>query len=108
MEHRSAPATAARAEPMAKVMAMVLFTLIPMRVAAPRSSDTASIACPTLVLLINAVRPAMMTIHTTMVTTVSPETDSRPPASLRPGMVTTEVNWRALDPNMRSARFCSR
>ena len=43
-EHNSAPAIAARAEPIAKVIAMVLLTLMPIRVAAPVSSDTASIA----------------------------------------------------------------
>ena len=83
---------AARAEPMAKVMAMVLFTLIPISVAAPRSSDTASMAWPMRVLLIKAVRAAMITIQTIIVTMVSPDMESLPPASLIPGTVTTDVN----------------
>lgn len=43
---RSTPAIAASPEPIAKVMEIVLFTLIPINWAAPLSSDTASIACP--------------------------------------------------------------
>ena len=43
-EQSSTPATAARAEPIAKVTEIVRFTLIPIKVAAPRSSETASIA----------------------------------------------------------------
>jgi len=43
-EQSSAPATAANAEPMAKVSEIVPLTLTPISWAAPRSSDTASMA----------------------------------------------------------------
>ena len=43
-EQRSIPATAASAEPMANVMAIVMLALMPMSVAAPLSCETASIA----------------------------------------------------------------
>ena len=43
-EQSSAPATAASAEPMAKVSEIVPLTLTPINWAAPRSSDTASMA----------------------------------------------------------------
>ena len=58
---------AARPEPMAKVMEMVLLTLMPMSWAAPLSSLTARMALPILVLLVNSVRPIIMTTQTTMV-----------------------------------------
>ena len=61
---------------MAKVMAMVPFTLIPISVAAPLSSDTASMACPMRVLLINAVRAIMITTQVAMVTSVTPEMEA--------------------------------
>ena len=48
---------------MAKVMEMVALTLMPMSWAAPLSSDTARMALPILVLLVNSVRPTMMTTH---------------------------------------------
>ena len=48
-EQSNAAATAARAEPIAKVSAIVPFTSIPMSCAAPLSSDTARIACPAFV-----------------------------------------------------------
>ena len=81
---------AARAEPIAKVRAMVPFTLIPIRVAAPLSSDTASIACPALERFINITSPAMIIIHVIIVTIVSPVTVSCPSARRRAGRVTTD------------------
>ena len=64
----STPATAARAEPMAKVMEMVEFTLMPMSWAAPLSSDTARMALPILVLEVKKVRASMMTTQARTVT----------------------------------------
>ncbi len=54
----------ASAEPMAKVMEMVLLTLMPMSWAAALSSDTARMALPILVLLVKKVSAAMMTRQT--------------------------------------------
>ena len=93
---------------MAKVTAIVPFTLMPIRVAAPLSSETASIAWPIFVLLINVVRASMIITQVIIVTIVTPEMDSLPPASLSAGRVTTEVNCLALEPNINRATFCSR
>ena len=82
---------AARAEPMAKVRAMVALTLTPMSWAAPLSSDTASMARPDLEYFIKVISPAMMIRQATTVTMVSPEITSLPSISFRAGMVTTEV-----------------
>ena len=55
---------AARAEPIAKVRAMVPFTLIPIRVAAPLSSETANTVSYThLVTPVPITRMQMITIH---------------------------------------------
>ena len=67
----STPAMAARAEPMAKVIEMVEFTLMPMSWAAPLSSDTARMALPSLVRLVKAVRTTMMMIQAAMVSSVT-------------------------------------
>ena len=67
-EHSSAPATAAKAEPMAKVREMVRLTLMPMSWAAPLSSEQARMALPILVLPVKAVRASMMTTQQTTVT----------------------------------------
>ena len=99
---------AASAEPMANVRAMVPFTLIPIRVAAPLSSETASMACPALDLLMKAVSPIMITIQERMVTMVSPVMVISPPASLMAGRVTTEVKDLVSAPKIRRATFCSR
>ena len=56
----------------ANVIEIVLFTSIPIRVAAPLSSETASIACPAFVFLIKSIRATMITIQEIMVTIVSP------------------------------------
>ena len=66
-EHSSTPATAARAEPMAKVMEMVRLTLMPMSCAAPLSSLQARMALPILLLETKVVSPSMMTRQMTMV-----------------------------------------
>ncbi len=58
---------------MAKVMEMVALTLMPISSAAPRSSDTARMALPILVLLVNWVRAIMMTMFASTVTMVSLE-----------------------------------
>ena len=57
----------ASAEPTAKVNEIVVFTLMPMRRAAPMSSDTARMALPSLVLWTRKVRMAVETTVTTMV-----------------------------------------
>ena len=53
---------------MAKVMEMVVFTLIPISCAAALSSEQARMALPILLLLVNRVRAIMMTIQAAMVT----------------------------------------
>ena len=73
-------------------MAMVRFTSIPISVAAPLSSDTASIACPTFVLLIKEVSATIIAIQEMIVTIVTLEMVKAPSASFRFGNVTTEVN----------------
>ena len=62
---------AARAEPMAKVMEMVALTSMPMSWAAALSSDTARMALPILVRLVNRVRPTMMTRQAAIATMVT-------------------------------------
>ena len=66
-EQSSTPATAASAEPMAKVSEMVRFTFMPISWAAPLSSEQARMALPVLLLLVNAVRAAMMIMHMAIV-----------------------------------------
>ena len=66
-EQSSTPAMAASALPMAKVSDMVLLTFMPMSWAAPLSSEQALMALPILLLLVKAVRPAMMIMHIAMV-----------------------------------------
>ena len=60
-EHSSAPAMAARAEPMAKVREMVRLTLMPMSWAAPLSSEQARMALPIRVLPVKSVSATMIT-----------------------------------------------
>ncbi len=93
---------------MAKVSEMVAFTLMPISCAAPLSSDTACMACPTFVLLTNNVSATMMTADVTMVTSVSPVTTSCPPKRRSGSMDTTDVKDFGAEPQMSSARFCSR
>ena len=99
---------AARAEPIAKVREMVPFTLIPISCAAPLSSETASIACPTFVLLTKKVSPAIMIIQDIIVTIVSPEIEICPSASLMAGTVTTEVKDLVFAPKRSNAVFCKK
>ena len=66
-EHSSPPATAASAEPMAKVSEMVALTLMPISCAAPLSSEQARMALPSLVRPVKKVSSTMMTIHAPMV-----------------------------------------
>ena len=82
---------AARAEPMAKVVEMVLFTLMPMSSAASRSSETARMALPVRVLPVNQVRPTMMMMEAMMVTMTSPVMTSWPSNSRRGWKVTMLV-----------------
>ena len=63
------PATAASAEPMAKVREMVWLTLMPISWAAPLSSEHALMALPILLLPVKSVRAAMMTRHNSTVAT---------------------------------------
>ncbi len=90
---------------MAKVRDMVLFTLIPISWAAPLSSETASIACPALVLLIKRVSVVIIIMQEIMVTIVSPEIMICSSASFSAGMVTTEVNAFVFAPKIRRAIF---
>ena len=93
---------------MANVRAMVPFTLTPISVAAPLSSETASMARPAFVYFINDVRAIMMTMQAKMVTMVSPEMVSAPSASLSGAIFTTEVKALVSAPKISIARFCSR
>ena len=104
-EQSSTPAIAASAEPMAKVRAIVPFTLIPISCAAPLSSDTARIACPGFVFCTKVTRAIMITIHTAMVTIVTPEILSSPSARVIPFHVITELNVCGFAPKIKSARF---
>ena len=52
----------ARAEPIANVIVMIKFTLMPISCAAPLSSDTAIIARPTRVYFTNRVKAAITTM----------------------------------------------
>ncbi len=105
MEHRSTPAIAARAEPMAKVRAIVPFTLIPMSCAAPLSSETASMACPAFVFLIKSVNPVIIIMQAAIVTIVSPEIISCPSASETVGIVTTDLKDFGLALKIKRAIF---
>ena len=60
MAFNKIPAMAANADPMANVREIVRFTLIPISAAAPLSSDTALIALPAFVLLINQVNATIV------------------------------------------------
>ena len=104
-EHIRIPPIAASAEPMAKVIEMVLLTSTPMRVAAPLSSETASIACPAFVLLMKVTSPPTMIRQHRIVTMVSPEIVSAPPASLTGLIGTKEVKLFGFAPNRSSATF---
>ena len=84
---------------------MVPLTLIPISVAAPLSSETASIAWPIFVLLMKEVSATITTTQVRMVIMVTAEIESAPPASFKVGRFTTEVNCLVLEPKISSARF---
>ena len=107
-EHKSTPAMAARPEPMAKTMAIVALTSMPMSWAAPLSSETARMALPILVLVVNSVRPTMITMLARTVTSVTELTTSSPPNKDSEGMAMTCGNDFGSLFQMRRARFCSR
>ena len=107
-EQSNTPATAASAEPMANVRAIVPFTLMPISCAAPLSSETASMACPALDFRINKVRAVIITIQERMVTTASPVMVSSPPASTMAGMERTAGKEIVFAPNTKRAIFWSR
>ena len=99
-------ATAASAEPMAKVMVMVRFVLMPISPAASLSSETARIALPSFVLLINRVSAIMMIAVTPRVTRVMPSIVTCP--SLMAGSFRIVGNAFCSEPKISSATFCSR
>ena len=78
-------ATPASAEPMAKVTVMVRLTLMPISSAASLSSDTARMALPIRVRLINRDNPTMIMAVTAMVAMVMPSMYTPPSSTL--GMV---------------------
>ena len=102
----STPAMAARPEPMANVSEMVEFTLMPMSVAAPRSSEQARMALPIRVLPVNIVRPIMTMMPVTTVTMVMALTTSCPSNRETDGRFTTDGNDLVSEPQMSSAEFC--
>jgi hypothetical protein len=73
----------ARAEPTANVNEMVLFTLMPMRRAAPMSSDTARMALPSLVFCTRIVSTMVEMAVTTMVMMAFAERDTPPTLDCR-------------------------
>ena len=81
-------AKAASAEPMAKVSVMVLSTLMPIRIEALLSSETARMALPSLVRSMNSVRPIMIAAVTASVISVMPSTVT--PPTVKPGSVGME------------------
>ena len=103
------PATAASAEPMAKVMEIVWLTLMPISEAAPRSSDTQRMALPVLVLLVKAVSAIMMTMLAAMVTSVAPVIFSSPPNREMVGiLIMLPGKLFGFAPQIISAMFCRR
>ena len=106
VEHSSTPATAASAEPMAKVVEMVWFTLMPMSCAASRSSDTARMALPVRVLLVNRVRPTMTRMETATVRSTSPVMTICPSNREMGFIVTTLVKFLGLLVQISWAAFC--
>ncbi len=95
---------AAMAEPMAKVREMVPLTEMPIRDAASRSWEQASMACPGLVLLIKVCSAATRITLTTMETMVVPGIIKGPTGIVWKG--TTEVNILVSDPKTSRAAFC--
>ena len=91
---------------MAKVMVMVLLTLMPISSAASRSSETARIALPMRVRLMNSVSPTMMAAVTPSVSRVMPSTVT--PPSVREGRSNSAGVDFCSGPKIRSARFWSR
>ena len=91
---------------MAKVIEIVVLTLMPISWAAPLSSDTARMAVPILVLVVKRVRPTMMMMHAATVTTVVIVMDSSPPNSLNVWLPTTEVKVLGFAPQILRAAFC--
>lgn len=102
-EHRSTPAIAASAEPIAKVRLIVRFTFMPMSCAAPLSSEQARMALPILLLLVKSVSPTMMTTHMAMVSSEMPLI-VRPPSETEPP--TMGVYDLGLAPQSSCAAFC--
>ena len=72
---------------MANVRVMVLSTLMPIRVAAFLSSDTARMALPSFVLSINSVSAIISAAVTASVSTVMPSTCT--PPTVKPGSFTS-------------------
>ena len=70
MEARRTDAIAARPDPIANVIEMIRFTLMPISMEAPLSSEHARMALPVFVLLIKRVRQIMTMIHVTIVSSV--------------------------------------
>ena len=88
---------------------MILLTLMPISVAAPLSSLTASIALPVLVKLMKSVRPIMMTAPTISVTNAAVGI----PAALRNGssgsfQPTEPSTGRGAEPKTNNAMLCKR
>ncbi|VUX36676.1 Uncharacterised protein [Bifidobacterium catenulatum] len=90
MQYISA-ATAARPEPMAKVSVMVEFTLMPIRIDASLSSETARMALPCLVWETNSCSATMMMTPSAMVMMVAPSIFSLPSDSVGIWMIVGTV-----------------
>ena len=93
---------------MAKVTEIVLFTLIPISSAAPRSSDTQRMAFPVFVLEMNRVSAIMMMILAAMVISVSGLITSCPSNSRMVSIAKRLGKTFGFAPQISSAVFCSR
>ena len=100
------PARAASAEPIANVIDIVLFTLIPTSCAAPLSSDTARIAVPAFVLFINNVNAIIDIVVTINVTMVIPEIFKLP--NFTDCILITELKGIGFALNIKRETLCKK
>ena len=93
---------------MAKVNDTVAFTFTPINCAAPRSSETAFMALPGLVLFTNSINPTIITIQVMIVTMVVPVTVICPCANVTEGQVIILIKDLVSAPKISNAVFCNK
>ena len=91
---------AARAEPMANVIEMVRLTLMPMRLSGGLILGHGAHGAPILVLPVKNIRPAMITVQATMVTSETALTLNLAKNS-GTGKVTSEVKFLGVAPHRK-------